>query len=62
MDILTSFRAGGEAEDAAMLLFSPFNLSGGGGGSGAVGEAGDADMSSPPNLSADRGGAIHNGI
>jgi hypothetical protein len=57
-----SFGAGGEAADAAMLFSSPFNLSGGGGGSGAVGEAGDADMSSPPNLSADRGRAIHDGI
>jgi hypothetical protein len=43
-------------------LSSPSNLSGSGGGRGAVGEAGDTDVSSPPNLSADRGGAIHNGI
>ncbi len=57
-----SFGAGGEAEDAAMSLSSPFNLSGSGGGSGTVREAGDADMSSPPNISADRGGAIRDGI
>jgi hypothetical protein len=57
-----SIGAGGEAEDAAMLLSSPFNLSGGGGGSGAIGEAGDADVSSPPNLLANRGGAICDGI
>jgi hypothetical protein len=57
-----SFGARGEAEDAAMLSSSPFNLSGGGGGSVAIGEVGDTDVSSPPNLSADRGGAICNGI
>jgi hypothetical protein len=67
VDILTSdeemsFVAGGEAEDAASSLPPPSNLSGGGGGIGAVGEAGDADVSSPPNLLADRGGAIRDGI
>ncbi len=41
---------------------SPSNLSGDGDNIGAVGEAGDVDMSSPPNLSADRGGVICNGI
>jgi hypothetical protein len=62
LDEEMSFRAGGEAEDAARSLPSPSNLSGGGGGIDAVGEAGDADVSSPPNLSADRGGAICDGI
>jgi hypothetical protein len=57
-----SFGAGGEAEDVAMLLSSPSNLSDSGGGSGAVGEVVDMDVSPPPNLSADRGGAICDGI
>ncbi len=38
------------------------NLSGGGGGIGAVRDAGDVDVSSPPNLSADRSGVICDGI
>jgi hypothetical protein len=62
LDEEMSIGAGGEAEDVAMPSSSPSNLSGGGGGIGAVGEVGEADMSSPPNLSADRGGAICNGI
>jgi hypothetical protein len=62
LDEVMSIGAGREAEDAVMSLSSPSNLSGGGGDIGAVGEAGDADVSSPPNLSADRGGAISNGI
>ncbi len=57
-----SIGAGGEAEDAAMSLSSPSNLSGSGGDIGAIEEAGDVDVSSPPYLSADRGGAILNGI
>ena len=48
-----SFGAGGEAEDATMSLSSPSNQSSGGGGIGAVREAGDMDVSSPPNLSAE---------
>ncbi len=62
LDEVMSIRAGGEAEDAAMSLSSPSNLSGNGGDIGAIGEAGDADVSSPPNLSANRGGAIRDGI
>jgi hypothetical protein len=62
LDAEMSFKAGGEAEDAASSLPSPSNLSGNGGDIGAVGEAGGTDVSSPPNLSADRGGAIRNGI
>ncbi len=53
LDKEMSFAAGGEAEDVASSLPSPSYLSGGGGGIGAVREAGDMDVSSPPNLSAE---------
>jgi hypothetical protein len=58
-----SIGAGGEAENAAMPSTSSSNLSGGGGDIGAVREAGDGDVSSPPNLSAaDMSGAVRDGI
>ncbi len=62
LDEKMSFGAGGEAENTAMSLSSPSNLSGGGDGIGAVGDARGMDVFSPPNLSADRCGAICNGI